>query len=237
MTEQIAAVEKAVEAKPAKPAKREDQSRKAPTPRRARQQLSRPALNQKLELRSLQAQRVVDRSFSRVSVSLYSIDVILQIIGDPNHVGEVEDIIVGMIEKVNDDLLLGQEQTRKLMSDNGITDVPNYTEPKEYNIEITSPQIASFANLLVMLDGLIGQIDALWLHSAFTNRQRSEATFQWQQRLVRLAGRIIGIEKQARLSAYNKGKKDEVDKEAPEIATEDAEIEEVSNEKVKPGVV
>lgn len=215
-----------------KDAKKEDQSRKAPQQRRVRQQLSRPALRQTIHLNSLQAHNVIDYSFTRVSNSLFSTDVILQIIGDPDDVGRLEEAIALMIEKVSDELLAELERTKKVMTDNGIMDIPEYTEPKKYDIEITSPQIASFASLMVLLDRLMSQVDALWLHGAFTNRQRSRATFEWQQRLIRLAGRIISIEKEARISAYKRGKQEEVEKAAPEAEVEDEndELSKIANE-------
>ncbi|MCZ5096726.1 hypothetical protein O5851_25075 [Escherichia coli] len=43
---------------------------------------SRPVFKQVLKVNSLQAQRVMERSFERVSNSLFSIDVILRIIGE-----------------------------------------------------------------------------------------------------------------------------------------------------------
>lgn len=204
-----------------------NESSQAPRPRRTRPQLSRPMMRRKLSLNSLQAQKVVDRSFSRVSSSLFSTDVILQIIADPEHVGRTEEVIAGMMDKVSDDLSLMIEQTSKNMSDNGIADLPEYTNPKLYDIEIISPQVAAFANLLVRLDVLTAQIDALWFNGVYTNQQRSKGTFEWQQRLIRLAGRIIGIEKEARMVAYKKGKNEEVDKNAPVIEIEAVEGEEI----------
>ncbi|HHK9624166.1 TPA: hypothetical protein ACQZIR_003208, partial [Escherichia coli] len=46
----------------------------------------------------------------------------------------------------------------------------------------------------------------------------------WQQRLIKLAGRIIGIEKRARISAHTKGKEGEVAQAAPESVTGDNEL-------------
>lgn len=37
-------------------------------------------------------------------------------------------------------------------------------------------------------------IDSLWLSGLLTNRHRSEAAYQWQQRILRIAQRIAAIE-------------------------------------------
>lgn len=176
---------------------------------------SRPAFHQKLEINSLQAQRVMDRNFDRVAKALFSIDVILRIIGDKNEVNEVEEIIRSQIEKASEDILASTKQLKKVMEDNGIEDVPGYSAPNSYSIEITSPQIAQYAHLIRSLDNLMILVDTLWLNSVLTGKQRSDATYQWQQRLLNLSSKVIGMEKRARNSAHKKGKEQEVEREAP----------------------
>jgi hypothetical protein len=186
--------------------------------------LSRPVFKRVLKVNSLQAQRVVERSFQRVSDSLFSIDVILRIIGEQDEIDQVESIIQEHIEKVSVDLDTATNQLQKLMEDNGIEGAPEYTSPNKYDIEINSPQVAQFAHLVRKLDNLMLLVDTLWLNSILTSKQRKDATYQWQQRLIKLAGRIIGIEKRARISAHSKGKKDEVEAAAPAQETTDEEI-------------
>ena len=193
-------------------------------------ELSRPIFKQTLKTNSLQAQRVVERSFKPVSDSLFSIDVILRIIGDQDEIDQVENIIQEHIEKVSTDLNIGTEQLQKLIEDNGIEGEPEYSNPNRYDIEITSPQVAQFAHLIRQLDYLMLLVDTLWLSNILTSKQRKDAAYQWQQRLIKLAGRIIGIEKRARISAHSKGKNAEVEAAAP--ATETAEEEMTEEETI-----
>ncbi len=51
---------------------------------------SRPVFKQVLKVNSLQAQRVMERSFERVSNSLFSIDVILRIIGEQDEIDQLK---------------------------------------------------------------------------------------------------------------------------------------------------
>ena len=185
---------------------------------------SRPVFKQVLKVNSLQAQRVMERSFERVSNSLFSIDVILRIIGEQDEIDQVETVILEHIAKVSEDLDKATAQLNKLMEDNGIDMMPGYTNPTEYTIEINSPQVAQFAHLIRKLDTLMGIVDTLWLNTVLTSKQRTDATYQWQQRLIKLAGRIIGIEKRARISAHTKGKEGEVAQAAPESVTGDNEL-------------
>ena len=178
-------------------------------------------------MNSLQAQRVMDRSFDRVSNSLFSIDVILRIIGEQDEIDQVESVILELIAKVSEDLDKGTAQLRKVMEDNGIDGMPGYSNPTTYDIEISSPQVAQFVHLIRKLDTLMGLVDTLWLNAILSNKQRTEANYQWQQRLFKLAGRIIGLEKRARVAAHAKGKESEVAQAAPVAAQHelDAEVE------------
>ena len=189
-----------------------------------RQPYSRPVFRQNLNVNSLQAQRVMERSFDRVSNALFSLDVILRIIGDQKEIDQVEEIIHGHIDKVSEDMTKAMDQLQKVMTDNGIEAVPGYSAPVHYPIEITSPQVAQFAHLIRNLDKLMSLVDTLWLNSILSSQQRSDATYEWQQRLIKLAGRIIGMEKRARISAHTKGKDKEVSEAAPEQETTDPEL-------------
>lgn len=189
-----------------------------------RQLYSRPIFRQHLSVNSLQAQRVMARSFDRVSNALYSLDVILRIIGEQKEIEQVEELIQGHIKTVAEDMSKAMDHLKKVMADNGIEGVPGYSAPVNYPIEITSPQIAQFAHLIRTLDKLMSLVDTLWLNSVLSSQQRSDATYEWQQRLIKLAGRIIGMEKRARISAHTKGKDKEVSEEAPEQETTDPEL-------------
>ncbi|MEI6268574.1 MAG: hypothetical protein WCP01_06800, partial [Methylococcaceae bacterium] len=52
--------------------------------------------------------------------------------------------------------------------------------------------------------------DTLWLCQILTSKQCSVARYQWQQRLHRLARRIVSIEQRAHQAAYAQGRGEEV---------------------------
>lgn len=171
---------------------------------------SRPSIKRTISLNSLQAQRVMNRSFKPVSNSLFSIDVILRIIGDQTEIDEVESIIEKSFAAVQSELEKSKAQLSELAGSNNVSTELSYSDPMKYDIEITSPQVSMFAAILVKMDDLMGLIDALWLHGVLNSHQRSKAVFQWQQRLIHLSSRITTIEKRARESAHRKGKGSEV---------------------------
>lgn len=191
----------------------------------SRPDYSRPVFKQTLVLNSLQAQRVMERSYERVSSALFSIDVILRIIGEQDDIDQVEAVILELIAKFSQDLETTEAQLKKLMEDNGIDGMPGYSHPVDYAIEISSPQVAQFVHLIRKLDHLMSLVDTLWLNAILNNKQRTDANYQWQQRLFRLAGRIIGLEKRARISAHAKGKGNEVALVAPPAAEHELDNE------------
>jgi len=53
-------------------------------------------------------------------------------------------------------------------------------------------------------------MDTLWLCQILTSKQCSVARYQWQQRLHRLARRIVSIEQRSHQAAYAQGRGEEV---------------------------
>jgi len=159
---------------------------------------SRPIFKQTIKINSLQAQRVMNRNFKRISRSLYSISVILRIVGKQQEIDNVEHVINDYIMSVSNSLDAEMAQLKKLMNDNGIDSLPGYTNPSEYTIEINSPFIAQFIRLVCKLDKLMGIIDTLWLNTILNSKQHSDATFEWQQKVIKMSNRIIEVENKAR---------------------------------------
>jgi hypothetical protein len=194
----------------------------------AKPSYSKPIFEQSFTINSLQAQRVVDRVFRRTVSALYGIDVILRIIGDANEIDEVEGIITQMIDEGVEAIDKEQQRLDKLMETNGIDEIPDYTDPITFNARISSPQVGQFVGLVRKLDALMIAMDTLWLSSVISNKQRVDGNYAWQQRVIKLARRIIDIEIRARKSAQAKGKQEEVEQAAP--ATEDGLSEEDKSE-------
>ncbi len=185
----------------------------------AKPHYSKPIFEQSFIINSLQAQRVVDRVFKRTVSALYGIDVILRIIGDENEIDDVEHIITQLIDNCTTAVDSEQAKLDSLMESNGIDEVPEYTDPITFNARISSPQVGQFVGLVRKLDALMISVDTLWLSSVLTNKQRVDGNYVWQQRIIKLARRIIDIEIRARKSAQAKGKEAEVEEAVP--ATDD----------------
>lgn len=174
-----------------------------------------PAFEQKNTLHTLQAQKAMDRVFSRAAASLYRIDVILRIIGSEEDAAKVEFVISAMCKEVAAVLDEARQENIDMLEENGIDGMPVYDDPLEVTIRITSPHVGRFFTLVKKLDETVRQIDALWLSELMENKDRNEKVYRLQQKVIGLGSRIIGLERRAREAAKNQGKEAEVEKQAP----------------------
>ncbi|MCQ8118432.1 hypothetical protein [Methylomonas rosea] len=175
-----------------------------------RPNISRPVFERSFKVNSEQAIRVIRNSYDRLIRSLYAIDVILRIVGQEQAIDEIEAIVSSMIAECAEQLQQEKARLEKLKADNGIDETPTYTHPREFVAKIASPQIAQFVELIRLLDQLMIHMDTLWLCQVINNKHCIEARYQWQQRLQRLANRIVTIERQAHRAAYAQGHGEEV---------------------------
>ena len=176
----------------------------------SRPTISRPVFERSIKIHSEQAIRVIRRSYGRLIRSLYAIDVTLRIVGHEQAIDDVEGIVSKMIGDCAEQLQQEKARLDKLCADNGIVESPRYTNPTDFKARITSPQIAQFVELIRLLDQLMIAMDTLWLCQILTSKQCSVARYQWQQRLHRLARRIVSIEQRAHQAAYAQGRGEEV---------------------------
>src|SRR5690606_8583296 len=154
-------------------------------------------------------------------------DVILRIVTNDHAADELETTIRDVMNPVIADLQKALEQAQFLLKEQSVSVMPDYTHVRTFPIEIKSPQTATFARMVSQLDTLICHLDTLWLVGVLTNKQRSHQTKEWQQRLLKMANRIIDFEKRARRRAYEAGKQAEVDLHAP-LADQDAAENEIA---------
>lgn len=187
---------------------------------------SRAIIQRTVEFNSLQAQRVMHRSFEKLKQSLFSLSVILRIISDnETEIEKIDAYIDEQFASAEEDFATEQARLRKVLEDNGVEDLAGYSRPETYKIELDSPRANTFLRLIALLDNLMLFIDTAWLCGEFDDKQKKNATFQWQQRLIKLAGRIIALEKRARVAATKKGKDEEVQAQAPADTSEtDSEV-------------
>lgn len=195
-----------------------------PRPRPKSRGFSRPELHVKVTLRSTHAQRVAGRNMIRVARALYTMGVILHVIGDQDQAEQVETIVASKIRKVSEELQKELEQLRRQREQSGIDQFPQYASPLSVTFRISSPQLSLYASLIQGLDALTVETDTLWLGGLLTSRQHANIAYQWRRALVGLAVEITDIEQRARTSAISAGVADEIaarDADAQGVVTVD----------------
>lgn len=183
---------------------------------------SRPTLTRVITFGSLQAQQVMHRSYKKLSQSLFSISVILKIIAKEaeDDIEKLDELIDTLFDEVTKDLDDAKARITKLLEECGVEQMATYSNPADYTIDVDSPRASRFLTIIKRLDELMLLIDTGWLTGELNDKQKKEQTYMWRQRVMKMAGRIIRIEHQARIAASAKGKDDEVAKQAPVDTTE-----------------
>ncbi|WP_286789099.1 MULTISPECIES: hypothetical protein [unclassified Pseudomonas] len=196
---------------PKKPGKAINLTRSSVTP----SSHSRPVMRKTFPLASDQAQKVCERTFSRTAYSMFSIEVILQIIGEEKSVDKARESIGKLIRNTEDQIDKQIAQITEVNKEHDLDENSAYSNPATYNVDITSPLAMQYAKVLLKFDHMVKMIDDLWMNGYLESRQRSKALHDWRNSISRLSSRIISIEKQARIAAHRRGKQEEVDQTAP----------------------
>lgn len=159
---------------------------------------SRPVLERTVILRSEQAQRIMAREGDRVLRSLHAIAVVFRATLPVEIADRIEAESGALIEEGAQALALEIARVSALRETEGVTVIPCYSHPGELSVRILCPRALDFLAMVEGLDELMVLIDSLWLSGLLTNRHRSEAAYQWQQRILRIARRIAAIESAVR---------------------------------------
>jgi hypothetical protein len=173
-----------------------------------KRRFSKPVLDQTLTIHSQNAQYVLQRGHSFVLVvkALYAISVVLRIIGEESDMDQIEALVSERIEAVAQTLQDEHARLKALADEEGGVPVPRYTNPREVTLQLSSPQLAHYVRLVLLLDKILMLLDGLWFAGLLSNKQRKEATHRLRRLVYGLGRSIIDLERRARESARRAGK-------------------------------
>jgi len=167
---------------------------------------SHPYFTQKVKLHSLHAQQVFDRGFELCVNAIFSLSVVLRIIGTDEQARDVEGIVDERLNKTFEDIRGEVARLEKLAEVNGIEFKGiEYSRPKEVEAKITSPRAVRYLGLIREFDSMVAKLDALWLSGVVPDGNYSRSIYEWKRRLLRLAGGIRSIAGRAMIAARKKG--------------------------------
>jgi len=162
---------------------------------------SRPVFTRNVEIHSLQAQNILTRSYKRLSQSLFQTSVIMKINYTADEIANVDATIDKAFDE--DEKAIAAEKARimQLLADSDIHDIASYTHTESFTLNIDTPRAARFIRLVMGVDELVGLIDTLWLNAEISDHIKKDLTFKHQQRLIKTAASIIGLENRTRAAA------------------------------------
>ena len=180
---------------------------------------SHPYFTQKIKLHSFHAQQAFDRGFELCANAIFSLSVVLRIIGTDEQAHEVEGLVDERLNKMFEDMRNEASRLDKMAEANGIEFKGiDYSHPKEVEAKITSPRAVRYVGLIREFDGLIAKLDTLWLSGVIADSAYSRSIYEWKRRLLRLAGGIRSIAGRAMIAARRKDAGGDDAKDVPDAA-------------------
>ena len=179
--------------------RRPEGSRRAPKPYRH----SRPIFDLPVRVHSEYVRRLVsDRQLKPAMTALYGIDLILRLIATEAEIDQIDQVIDARLQTLSDALKEELEGLRAQLALHHLTEVrPRYTEVQDLIIEVSSPHIGAYANLIVAMDHIMIAIDTLWLSGLMSNQDHVERAIQWRDGLG-LAGSPFKASDYTQLSVF-----------------------------------
>jgi hypothetical protein len=166
---------------------------------------SHPYFTQKVRLHSFHAQQVFDRGFDLCATAIFSLSVVLRIIGTDDQARNVEGIVDERLSAMFEDIRGEVARLDKLAESNGIEFAGvDYSHPKEVEAKITSPRAVRYIGLIREFDALVAKLDTLWLSGTIPDGIYSRSIYDWKRRILRLAGTIRSISGRAMTAARRK---------------------------------
>lgn len=178
---------------------------------------SRPFFARTEMISSQQTIKVIDSAFYRIVSALYWLEVIYHTI-NTEAASQVHDSLCTIFSDVKTEMDTEMEQLAKTAEDNGVDSFVEYSDPKEKVFKISSPLINTYASLILQYDQMNKVIDSLWLSTTIDNGQMHKGRMAWRNKLVKVANKVIDIQKRARKSEEKKqkGKLELIESEAKE---------------------
>ena len=187
-----------------------------------RQDNSRPFLTQKALLNSLHAQQIFDRGYEMCANALFSLSVVLRFIGTEEQAQEVDAMVDALINQALEGIQKESARLKEIAESNGIETTIGYTSAKTVDVQITSPRSIKFLAIIREFDGMMANMDALWLSCVITDTQYARGVYEWKRRILRLAGQVRQIATRAVLAARRKETSEAVaEASEPQIAEVD----------------
>jgi hypothetical protein len=194
-----------------------------------------PFYRHRIRLNSFHAQQLYDRIFQRTARAIYSLSVVLRVIGTEEQAREVEGIIEERMNNILNEMRNESERASKLAESNGIDfGTIEYSNPRDIDVKIDSPNVMRCVVLIREFDVLIEKLDTIWLSGIITNDKYLSIIYQWKRSLYRLFNMIYFVSRRTFASAYKEKNINEsnIDEEIINESKKDGDVEEIDEKLV-----
>ena len=151
---------------------------------------SRPAIIKSLLLQSEQAQNVYRKSFRQLDRHAFSISIISRARMHQERAEAAEKNISKLFHEVDEDLDLHIERLKHLYQKVAAEEQTLMSNPLSVKAKITTRLSMEYLALIEKLDQFLCMFEPLVILGHISYEQRQTVTFQWQERMNKLATRV-----------------------------------------------
>lgn len=185
---------------------------------------SRPVLKTSIVLRTRHAQKTYTRAYQILASSVYAMSLKMRAFATEQQASAVEEAVDTIINESHADLTQEIARMRQMCVENGLQpDAIQYTDPRQYEIELSSNRASRYLDMIRDLDELCVIMDALGIGGVLSDSQHSTGEYQWQRRVHKISSKVRTMcEGAVKKAASAKAKRDakETGKDAVEVPSD-----------------
>lgn len=182
---------------------------------------SRPIFKNRITLRTRHAQKTYARAYRLLASAVYAMSLKMRAYATEQQASQVEEAVDAIINEAHGDLTQEIARMRQMCAENGLNpDDLEYTDPREYVIDLSSNRAQRYLDMIRDLDDLCVTMDMLGIGGVLSDSQHSTGEYQWQRRVHRISSKVRTMcEGAVKKAASAKAKRDakETGKEVAEV--------------------
>lgn len=159
--------------------------------------LSIPLIKKNISLNTHNANRAYKKHIDNLSKAMQYMDVVIPLLSKKDFkekMNKSDTLIVDQFAKCTSYLMLENEKLADEMVSFGCDDSVTYPKSKTIEVEVSSPKIKYFIEIILLLDSLLVKVDQLWLAGAKTNKERSESQSKYELSIDKYIKKVVSYE-------------------------------------------
>lgn len=150
-----------------------------------------PALKQKMCLETSKPQRTYEKNGLKLMSAFLNAEVSLRHLGMDKECDQISKVIHNKLTKIEENLNKKRELFDALIKENNVKGRPNYSNPKNYDVELRSPWAGRYVQMLEEMDKIIIKLDSLWLSGFIPSQEKHKQEKDVTRELDSFSGVLI----------------------------------------------